>query len=400
MLTRNGWFAAVAAVVAGVVARSFAVVELFVVAAALGALVIVSWLWVRLATIRLRIGRSVQPARVYAGETTRVEVNAVNTGSSRTPVLTLTDPVAGTRGALLHLAPLAGGEQARAAYRLPTTQRGIVRVGPLRVEVTDPFGLARRRATGAPVLDVTVFPSIDRISVPNLGGDEDPHGNSQRHNLMGRTSDEFFAMRQYVMGDDLRRVNWKATARATDLMVRQDESPWQDRTTVLLDTRNTSYDDESFERAVSAAASIVAAAFGSRHLVRFVASDGTDSNASTGLGHSEAILEYLAGVQLHRTASLRSSLETLQRSAEGGLFVVVGGSLQSAELQLVGAMRRRFRRTIALTFHGERPIAPAGVLVADLIEPDSSFVDEWNAVAKPKPNANQKANFNRSVNAP
>jgi uncharacterized protein (DUF58 family) len=391
MLTRNGWFTVVAAVVAAVVARSFAVIELFVVAVALAALVLVSWAWVRLATIRLRIGRSVQPARVYAGETTRVEVNAVNTGTGRTPVLTLTDPVAGTRGALLHLAPLASGEQARAAYRLPTTQRGIVRVGPLRVEVTDPFGLARRRATGAPLLDVTVFPAIDRIAVPNLGGDEDPHGDSARHNLMGRTSDEFFAMRQYVMGDDLRRVNWKATARADDLMVRQDESPWQDRTTVVLDTRVTSYDDDSFERAVSAAASIVSASFASRHLVRFLSSDGTDSNSASGLGHNEAILEYLAGVQLSRTASLRSSLETLVRSAEGGLLVVVGGNLQSSELQVVASMRRRFRRTIALTFHGERPVVPHGVLLADLIDPSTSFVDQWTAIARPRLTASQKA---------
>jgi uncharacterized protein (DUF58 family) len=390
VLTRNGWFTAIAAVVAAVVARSFAVIELFVVAVALAALVIVSWAWVRLATIRLRIGRSVQPARVYAGETTRVEVNAVNTGAARTPVLTLTDPVAGTRGALLHLAPLASGEQARAAYRLPTMQRGIVRVGPLRVEVSDPFGLARRRATGAPVLDVTVFPTIDHIAVPNMGGDEDPHGNSARHNLMGRTSDEFFAMRQYVMGDDLRRVNWKATARAQDLMVRQDESPWQDRTTVLLDTRTTSYNDEAFERAVSGAASIVAASFGSRHLVRFISSDGTDSNAASALGHSEAILEYLAGVQLNRTASLRGALETLSRSAEGGLLVVVGGHLQSTELQLVAAMRRRFRRIVALTYYGERPTVPAGVLLGDLIDPSRSFPDEWTAVARPKPKASPR----------
>ena len=67
-------------------------------------------------------------------------------------------PVGGTRGALLHLAPLKPGESARAAYRLPTTRRGIIAVGPLGLEVGDPFGLAVQAAEAAPVLELTVLP--------------------------------------------------------------------------------------------------------------------------------------------------------------------------------------------------------------------------------------------------
>lgn len=392
MFTRAGWIAVGTAVVGAVIGRAFAIQELFILAAGVLTLAVVALLWVRLSTIRLRISRSVQPARVYAGETTRIEIAVRNSGASRTPVLALADPVAGTRGAHLNLAPLAGGDIARAAYRLPTSRRGIVRVGPLNVEVSDPFGLVTRRAVAAPVLDVTVFPAIHRIDVPDLGGDEDPHGNSARHNMLGRTSDEFFAMRQYVIGDDLRRVNWKATARSNDLMVRQDESPWQDRTTVLLDTRETSYDEESFERAVSAAASVVVSAFTGRHHVRFLSADGTDSQSGSGLAHSEHVLEYLAGVEVSSTASLRESVATLARSAEGGLLVVVGGELLSAELVTIAQVRRRFRRVVVVACHGAPASSvPAGLLLADLTDPATSFPDLWKATAKPRPRKSASA---------
>ncbi len=48
-------------------------------------------------------------------------------------------------------------------------------------------------------------------------------------------------MREYRLGDDLRRVHWASTARTGDLMVRREEQPWQSRATVLLDTRRMAH---------------------------------------------------------------------------------------------------------------------------------------------------------------
>ncbi len=79
------------------------------------------------------------------------------------------------------------------------------------------------------------------------------------------------------MGDDLRRVHWPSTARRDELTVRQDERHQQGRTTVLLDVRRAVHTDVSFERAVSAAASLLVAATVRGDEVRLVATDGTDS---------------------------------------------------------------------------------------------------------------------------
>ena len=98
------------------------------------------------------------------------------------------------------------------------------------------------------------------------------------------------------MGDDLRRVHWPSSARHDELLVRQDELPWQGRTTVLLDVRKAAHSGDSLEVAVSAAASIVAATARRNDLVRLVTTDGTDSGFAPGSDHVEAIMEHLAVV--------------------------------------------------------------------------------------------------------
>jgi uncharacterized protein (DUF58 family) len=365
VLTRTGWLTAIAAVGAGIAGRLFAIVELFVIAAVLGALVLITLAWVRMTAVRLRVSRVVTPARVHAGESTRIEVSARNTGAGRTPVLHLSDPVAGTRGARLHLAPLRGNDTAQAAYRLPTDRRGIVNVGPLQLEIADPFGLARRRAIAAPVQSVTIYPHVDMVRVPSLGGDEDPHGAAIRTNKLGQTSEEFFALRQYVLGDDLRRVHWKSTARSQELMVRQDENPWQDRTTVALDVRPGSYDDAAFERAISAAASIASAAFRQRHVVRVVSSDAFDSGVGAGVSQAESILGYLAGVPMSKAAE-GPMFGQLTRSGSGGLLVVITSEWPVADLAMLASLRARFRRVVLIGTTGSAPVGmPTGMSYVD-----------------------------------
>jgi uncharacterized protein (DUF58 family) len=321
---------------------------------------------------------------VHAGDATRVELGATNLGSRRTPVLRLRDPVGGTRGALLHLAPLRPGESARAAYRLPTTRRGIIAVGPLGLEVGDPFGLAVQSAVAAPVLELTVYPRVDPIAAPEEGGDRDPHGSASYMNVLGQQGDDFYALREYVVGDDLRRVHWPSTARRDELMVRHDEMPWQDRTTVVLDVRRASHTAASLERAVSAAASVITATAREQHLTRFLASDGVDSNLGTGMAHSEAILEYLARLEAVGHGSFRQILDTLTRSPQGGVLVAVLGRATSGELDTMARLHRSFRTVIAVVSEG--PIPPPTPLQARLVRVDATrdntFATSWGSMVR------------------
>ncbi len=382
MLTRSGWLLLIAAGGLLFAGRAIGAVELFVAGATVIALVAASTAYVRLARVRLRVTRTLTPTRVHAGDNARVEVSASNSGGARTPVLRLRDPVDGTRGALLNLAPLRKGDVARAAYRLPTQHRGLVTIGPLSVEIGDPFGLARRTAQAAPLVDLTVYPAVDDISLPSGGGDHDPNGGAAHRNALGRQGDDFYALRPYVMGDDLRRVHWPSTARRDDLVVRQDEQPWHDRVTVVLDVRKVAHTAASFERAMSAGASVVSAAWRRRTTLHVLTTGGVDTGAEGGLAAVDAVLSHLATAEPTGPGSLRGLLDQLARTRTGGLLVVVLGRTTASEIEALARLGRSYRPIVAVVTEGTVPQARVKAGAVRLIDAtrDGGFAPAWHAV--------------------
>jgi uncharacterized protein (DUF58 family) len=393
MLTRTGWLAAGGALVALVVGRLFGVQELFVIGTGGAGLVVLAALRVGLARLRLEVARELHPPRVHAGTPSRVELQVRNVGTRRTPVLHLQDPVTGTAGADLLLAPLRPGESARAAYRLPTERRGVLTVGPLDVVVTDPFGLAALATAAATATELTVYPKVDDIvAIPFTSG-HDPHAGAEHPNALGRTGEDFYALRPYVVGDDLRRVHWPSTARRDELLVRQDELPWQGRVTVLLDVRRTTHTADSLELAVSAAASVVTASWNRRDLVRLVTTDGSDSGFGAGSAHVEAIMEHLATVPPTPAGTLRGVLDALSRSEGGGALVLIVAGAPAAEVPAVARLRRRFGSLTTVMFEpsswggrssGHPLPAPATGNVVR-VTGDRPFADTWNTVMRRRP---------------
>jgi uncharacterized protein (DUF58 family) len=390
MLTRQGWLVVWGGVVLVVLARLLGISELYVFGAVLIGLTAFALLYVRLTRLDVEIARTVQPARVHAGQVSRVDVRLRNLRHTDTPVLRLRDPVSGTGGAELLVPPLDQGAATLATYRLPTEHRGIVRVGPLRVVVADPFGLAQASSIGAPPVEVTVFPRVDDIRPVPLTSGHDPLAGTLRPHALGRAGDDFYALRPYVVGDDLRRIHWPSTARHDELLVRHQEQPWQGRTTVLLDVRRNTHDAVSLELAVSAAASVVMANGSRRDLVRLVTTDGSDSGFGVGLTHIEALLEHLAVIRATGGASLRTMLDLLKRTA-GGALVVALARTTPAELTSIARLSRGFGSlTVVQADTGPaitRPSVATGATTPVIrVTPDSSFLDVWDrAIAASRP---------------
>ncbi len=312
-------------------------------------------------------------------------------------MLRLRDPVSGTRGALLHLAPLSPGGRARAAYRLPTAKRGVIGIGPLTVQISDPFGLTAVTTKAAAATDLTVYPKVETIRPLHQTHGRDPHAGAEHPNALGHQGEDFYALRPYVVGDDLRRVHWPSTARHDELMVRQDELPWQGRVTVLLDVRRGAHSTESLEDAVSAAASVITASWRRRDLARLLVTDGTDSGFAAGHPHVEAIMEYLATVNLSGTASMRAVIESLAHNpGGGGALVVVVGNVPTAEMDAFVRLRRRFSSVIVVVF-GDRPKneprmgSRDGATNIIAVGKGMSFVEQWDLAMKPRVRADAGA---------
>lgn len=342
MITRRGWIVLLVAGLCAAAGRLSGAEELYVLGAMLGCLLAGCVLYAKLTPLEIEVTRELHPPRVHAGSPSRVDLVVVNHGRRRSPVLDLHDAVSGTRGANLVVPPLPPTGAARAAYRLPTERRGILTIGPLEVTLADPFGLTSVVTRASGVSELTVYPHVDEITpVPQTTGN-DPMAGAEHPNALGHSGEDFYALRPYVVGDDLRRVHWPSTARHDELMVRQDELPWQGRATVLLDVRSTTNTVDSLELVVSAAASIVTANTRRQDLVRLLSTDGRDSGFAAGHAHVESMLEYLASVEMTNEANYRRVLDRLARSSGGGALVVVVASAPPEDLDRLARLRNRF----------------------------------------------------------
>jgi uncharacterized protein (DUF58 family) len=385
VLTRQGWLCLWGGIGVLALARLLGIGELYVFGAvALGLLAFaVAYVW--MTRLDLQVDRQVHPSHVHARQVSRVDLRIRNLRRVATPVLRLRDPVSGTSGAELLVPPLDQGAASTASYRLPTDRRGIVRVGPLRVVVADPFGLAQASTVAAPTVEVTGFPEVDDIRPVPFTTGNDPMAGVLQPNALGRIGDDFYALRPYVVGDDLRRIHWPSTARHDELLVRQQEQPWQGRTTVLLDVRRATHDAESLEVAVSAAASIVTANSARHDLVRLATTDGADSGFGAGSVHVQALLEHLAVVEASGSASLRAMLDVLHRDGQGALIMVVAQTTGD-DLLSVARLRQRFGMVTIVSV--ERAGAPRGSAPPNAsilrVTKDAPFATVWNrAMAKP-----------------
>lgn len=350
MLSRHGWMLAASGVAVAVAGRVVGMYELFVMGTAAVVLTLAALLWVALSRLKVSVARTVRPVRVHAGSPARVDLRIANVGKRRTPVLRVRDPVDRTRGADISVGPLHAGEQARASYAVPTERRGVIGIGPMRIDITDPFGLATVKVSASAAASLTVFPRIDQISPLAQTAGRDPHGGIQDAQALGRVGDDFYALRQYSVGDDLRRVHWPTTARRGELMVRQDELPWQGRVTVLVDCRSSHQNEETFERSVSAAASIIAASSRRRDLIRLITTAGGDSGFATGHTHIDSLFEHLAVVELTNRGTLHTALSGIYGADSGGAVAAVMGRPRQSEVDTVTRLAGRSASVAVVRF--------------------------------------------------
>jgi len=384
LLTRQGWLVGIGAGALLLMGRVLGLVELFALGIVATALLVGAVLLVSAARLELEVGRTVHPARVHVGTSSRVDLTIRNLRATGTPVLSLRDPVSGTRGADLLVSPLGRGERTVAAYRLPTDRRGLVHIGPLQVVVGDPFGLTSLATVAAPTVALTVYPHIDQIDPLPYTTGHDPLAGARQPNSLGRTGEDFYALRPYLVGDDLRRIHWPSSARHDELLVRQNELPWQGRTTVLLDVRKAAHSGDSLEVAVSAAASIVAATARRNDLIRLVTTAGTDSDFAPGSDHVEAIMEHLAVVPAAPTGSLRRSIEMLSRRSTGGALVVLVAEVPADDLRATVHLKSRYGSLTIV--HIDRSawdpgaaVGPPPEVPALRVTRETPFAVTWNA---------------------
>jgi len=331
-LTRAGVVCVVAAIAAIGASRVAAIEELSITGLSMLALVVCSLVVVRVGGRGIEVNRTIRPRRLMAGDSCRVSVQIHNASKVARLPLVIEDRLDGVIVAETALAQGRGNPSCVADYGVLTRRRGIARFGPLTVRITDPFGLARISHRFAANIDVIVLPRLTPLGVEAAEMSDDPAGAMLHRRAISTLSEEFDALREYVPGDDVRRVHWASTARFGRPMVRNHQQPSQRRSTVVLDTRAGAHGDEgSFERAVTVAASALAACRAEGDVVRLVTTDGLDTGRFDSTQVLNAVLDQLATITTVATGNLPNALGAANSASGGDRMVVCAGAVSDTD---------------------------------------------------------------------
>ena len=125
---------------------------------------------------------------------------------------------------------LESGEQKSIQYQLRPTKRGVYSFGHINIFVSSPLRLVKRRMKFEDPKEVPVYPSFIQMRKYELLAISNDLVNLgiKKVRRIGHNM-EFEQIKDYVTGDDIRTINWKATARRNQLMVNnfQDEKSQQ-----------------------------------------------------------------------------------------------------------------------------------------------------------------------------
>jgi uncharacterized protein (DUF58 family) len=346
MITDRGWAVMGAGIALVTLWVLLGELELLTAGAILILVVLAAAVFTRTSTPEISVVRRLSPVLVHEGEQVTVDTVVHNERDRTIRNAVLVDDVERLGRAEFEIGKLPAAESVQAAYQIICRPRGVYRVGPAVLRSTDPFGLAATECADPRTDQLIVFPQVEDLSgFPTTRG-RDPSTHASRPEFSHRGGEDFFTLRDYRQGDDLRYVHWPSSARHDELMIRQMETPWQARALVMLDLRSEVYENPAcFEKAVRGAASIV------RHLSRsgFDADLWTGGAAVIGIGEYPLAMEALARVEPIANLDLRSAASRLLKVGRGGALVLVSGVPDHELLEVHRLFSRDYGTTVIMT---------------------------------------------------
>ena len=135
---------------------------------------------------------------------------------------------------------IAPGRNTFFQYILEPKQRGEYNFGSLNVYVSSPLGFVSKRFNFQKDANLPSYPSFIHLRKYELMAIQSEFllGGIKKIRKLGHTM-EFEQIKEYVPGDDIRTINWKATSKTNRLMVNQFQDEKSQRIFMLIDTGRT-----------------------------------------------------------------------------------------------------------------------------------------------------------------
>ena len=353
-----------------------------------------SWLWNRLSLEEVRYEREIAQSRVFMGEETTLSVSLTN----RKPIPigrvdiedefpeeieiegaeTVESPNPKTM-VLRHHTSMSWYERVNWRYTIRCGARGFYRLGPVKMESGDLFGFFESRKTETSGDYLMVYPRV--VSLPEMGlPAARPLGETRGGISIFQDPSRPSGLREYAVGDPMKIVDWKATARLQRLQARTFEpsSSFTVMLIALVETAERSwegYSPTNLERVITAAASVASYAAERQYSVGLF-SNGTPIlsdrpmklPAASSPEQLTIILEALATIRPMPIGPMAPQLaQNLRQFPIGATLVIVAAILSDEMVDTTADLRRQgYRMVVIFVGDSDPPPMPEGVALHDL----------------------------------
>jgi uncharacterized protein (DUF58 family) len=324
------------------------------------AVVGLAYLYARLARRALRIERRECVLRGHRLETMYIRILIENQSAIPIHFFVLRDHDAGlgvdTPQLFLGLGPW---QKTEFSYRIESRVRGEFHLGPIVARGGDPLGLFHWHKRVPAALRVVIYPRMHRLELPNRRGL--PAGNLPTPDRIYEDVTRYRSLREYIPGDDVRRIHWKASARLGSLHTVEYVPALFFPLVVLLNLSLEDYPERNryslVERAVEMAASLIAHFIDLDQEVGLISSGSLAASGSVReespttpvvvapagrYAQAVALLEVLARIApTQGNASFGSLLQGGTRLATGTRLCVVSPRPSGEQALSLHAVRRR-----------------------------------------------------------
>ncbi len=367
----------------------------------------ISLIWNRLALEEVTYERTLSDSRVFLKEEIAMTVTLTNRKPIPLAWIQVEDEVPDTLEViegdvaanvkpaiqtLEHSTSMAWYERIRWSYRLRCERRGLHRIGPARIESGDPFGFLRNGARDAVQDTVLVYPPV--VPLQDLGiPAARPLGDVRRGLPIFADLSRPAGIRSYALGDPLKTIDWKATARSGALQVRVYE-PSSTYTVVIVAAVDTaaphwdSYNPANLERVITAAASVAAFATDQQYTVGLFSNDmpitaDKPMTVAPNRGREQlaTILGALATIRAYAIAPMSKHLmEYARRFPLGATLVVCASFVHDEFVDTLASMRERgFKIVVLYVGEDECPALSQGIVMHEI----RRYLDELEAAGEP-----------------
>lgn len=326
---------------------------MYFMASATAALLLVCFMTARAAGRGMQCERNVRVTRAVEG--TSVPVHTAVRYSGHIPLFgaALREQVEnltlGIRRTVNYRYPLLEpGGTSKQVTPVDLSVRGRYRFGPLRLVAPDPLGIFEYTREVASEQIVVAVPRTFEIDPTVLTREQYAGAQGISQSIIVGGDIEVAGVREFMHGDDLRRVHWNSTARTGRLMVKQIEGRLVTSLTIVLDLCRRQVwgeaPDSTLEHAVRAAASLAERAFNDGYPMQLVCHERKRLFLPLDRGaiQFQRVLETLASVRGQGEIALPELLRFEQISIRPrSTAVVISASPDIKAAQLIMSLRRR-----------------------------------------------------------